>query len=361
MNDAQRLAGVSRRRMLSHSAVAIGGLVIARQLLASVASDVRPRLGLCTFSCHRHWKAIADRSPDTKFTDAPGFVNYALTLGAQGVQTSVSALTDDQIRTLRGTLERAEAYYEGDVRLPEKETSLNEFDHQARACRAAGATVARTVLMSGRRYETFRTRAEFDAFLSSCLPRLQRIEPILKRHGLKLAVENHKDLTTDEFLALLNQCDGDWIGVNIDTGNNLALLEEPHSVIDSLAPRVLSVHLKDMAVQPDERGFLLSEVPLGTGLLDLPRVLRTIVAANPAVSFSLEMATRDPLLVPCLTDVFWTTLPARRATHLDNAMQLVADNKPRGPVPVITGKTMAEQLADEEANNRASLAWYAAR
>jgi len=34
----------------------------------------------------------------------------------------------------------------------------------------------------------------------------------------------------------------------------------------------MSVHFKDMAVQPADDGFRLSEVPLGTGALDLPRI-----------------------------------------------------------------------------------------
>ena len=72
----------------------------------------------------------------------------------------------------------------------------------------------------------------------------------------------------------------------------------------------MSVHLKDMAVQPDADGFLLSEVPLGTGMLDLPPASSPRCARrNPAIVFNLEMATRDPLKIPCLTDGYWVTFP----------------------------------------------------
>lgn len=351
----------SRRSVLAAASVSLAVTLHTVRAAWSRSAAAMPRIGLCTFSCHQHWKAVRDGTPGTKFTNTSGFVDYALSLGGQGVQTSVSSLTDEQIAALRTQLESAGAYYEGDVRLPEIDESVDEFADQVRRSRLAGAAVARTVLLSGRRYETFRTLADFDRFHRDCRRRIQRVEPVLKRQGLKLAVENHKDLTTDEFLNVLSQCDREWIGVNVDTGNNLALLEEPHAVIESLAPYVRSVHLKDMAVQPDSRGFLLSEVPLGTGLLDLPRVLKTLAEANPEVCFSLEMATRDPLVVPCLTEVFWNTMPDRRATHLDRAMQFVADHPPKQTPPQTTGRPMIQVIANEETNNLASLEWYRGR
>ena len=36
-------------------------------------------------------------------------------------------------------------------------------------------------------------------------------------------------------------------------------------VVEALAPRAFTTHFKDMALEEYEQGFLLSEVPLGTG------------------------------------------------------------------------------------------------
>ena len=114
---------------------------------------------------------------------------------------------------------------------------------------------------------------EFHAFQAQTEKSLALVETVLRKHQLKLAIENHKDYTTYELTAIMRRFSSEWIGVLVDTGNIIALLDEPHAAVESLAPFAMSVHLKDMAVQPSDDGFLLSEVPLGTGVLDLPRII----------------------------------------------------------------------------------------
>jgi hypothetical protein len=73
--------------------------------------------------------------------------------------------------------------------------------------------------------------------------------------------------------------------------------------------------------------------------------------------FNLEMATRDALRVPCLSDGYFVTFPERKALRLDATMQWVKANPPRQAPPTVSGKPTAQILAEAEANNRASLAW----
>ncbi len=180
---------------------------------------------------------------------------------------------------------------------------------------------------------------------------------MLRRHGLKLAIENHKDRTAPEMVDLLRKLATEWIGVCVDLGNNVAFLEEPHEVVRALAPFALSVHLKDMAVEMTDEGFLLSEVPLGTGMLDLPEMIRILRTANPSIVFNLEMATRDPLKVPCLTPGYWATFPERPAAELAEALTRLRRHPPKQPLPRIAGKSTAERLLVEEENNRLCLSW----
>ena len=328
----------------------------ARQALAAIGVK-SGRLGICSFSCHRAWQAARDKSARAPFTDALSFYDYARSLGADGVQTSMAALDETASVRLGEHVERTGGYYEGDIRLPTKGSELEKFEQEVRFTRAAGGNVARTCLSGTRRYETWRTIEEFNAFHTAASQRLAWVEPILKKHRLKLAVENHKDLTSDELAALMHKFSSEWIGVNVDTGNNLALLEEPLEAVERLAPFAMSVHLKDMAVQPYEQGFKLSEISCGQGFLDLPRMVAALSKLNSEIRFNLEMATRDPLLIPCLADGYFVTFPGRKSTHLDAAMQQVKDNPPKQPPPSVAGKPMAHQLAEEEANNISSLEW----
>ncbi len=343
-----------------HWIASIAALSMARSLLAA-ANASRSSVGICTFSCHLQWQAVRNKQVGTAFENASSFFDYAQTLGASGVQTSFKELDSQALKNLREKSEMADVHLEGDMRLPKTHLELAEFEREVQSTRETGAQIARTVLVGGRRYETFRSRSDFDEFYKQAKQRLEWVEPILKKHRLKLAIENHKDLTLVEQIAMVKRISSEWIGVLVDTGNNLALLDEPYEVIEQLAPYAFSVHLKDMAVQSDPSGFLLSEVPCGTGFLDLPRMIAVLLKSNPAIVFNLEMATRDPLKIPCRTEGYWATFPDRRPTHLEAAMTLVALNPMKQPPPSISGKSVDRQLADEEANNRNSLAWMRER
>ncbi len=335
---------------------ALPSLAVARSLLATVSSK-QARIGLCTFSCHQHWNAVRAKHESVKFTDATTFYRYARELGAEGVQTPLRVQDLAAAKALRALVEDTHGYYEAELQLPKTDADLAAVDTDAHLAREAGATVARAVFTNGRRYEALKTMADFNRFEAHVQKTLALLEPIARKHRLKIAIENHKDHTSEELAAHLRRLGSEWVGALVDTGNNLALCEDPFAVIETLAPFAMSVHLKDMAVQPWENGFLLSEVPLGTGLLNLPRIIATLVNANPALVLNLEMATRDPLRVPCLTDGYYATFPERKAARMDAMMQFVKDNPPKQPTPSVNGKPPTQVLAEEEAHNRTSLAW----
>jgi sugar phosphate isomerase/epimerase len=323
------------------------------------ANAAQARIGICAFSCHQHWKAVQTKFEGVQFTDVIGFYRYARILGAEGVQTRLRPADTATAKAMRDLVEKDGGYYEGDLRLPKNEGELAAFETDVRLAREAGAAVARAVFTSNRRYEFFKTMQDFRAFHAQAEKTLTLIEPVARRHRLKVAIENHKDHTAEELAAMMRTLGSEWVGVLVDTGNNIALLEDPYAVIETLAPFALSVHLKDMAVRPSDNGFLLSETPLGTGALDLPRIIATLAKANPHLVFNLEMATRDPLHVPCLVDGYFVTFPERRTTRLDAMMEWVKANPPRQPPPIVSGKAAAQILAEEETNNRLSLRWMA--
>lgn len=341
------------RRSLLRSATVLAPLAGLRRLLA--ASGVAlGRLGICAFSCHQHWRAASLGDASAKFSDLPGFYRYARELGADGVQ---APLREAEPAVVRDLVESTGGYYEADLRLPKDEGDLAAFEGELRRVREAGAEVARAVLMGGRRYEVFRSLEAFRAFHAQAGRVLAWIEPLARKHRLRIAIENHKDLVAEELAAAMATLSSEWVGVLYDTGNNLALLEDPAETLSALAPYALSAHLKDMALQPAESGFLLSEVPLGTGIIDLPNTVAALRRTRPGIVLNLEMATRDPLLVPCLGADYYATLPGHLKSHLEAALARVAAHPPKGPVPSVAGKPLADVLSEEEANNRRGLGW----
>jgi sugar phosphate isomerase/epimerase len=59
-------------------------------------------------------------------------------------------------------------------------------------------------------------------------------------YGIRMAVENHIDFTSDEMVTLLDAVDSPYLGINFDTGNFLRLLDDPVKGMDKLANRVTS-------------------------------------------------------------------------------------------------------------------------
>lgn len=295
---------------------------------------------------------------ERELRDPLRFLQFCRARGAGGAQVGIPA--DADAAALRRALDETRMWLEGSVRLPRDAGDVERFDAEVRAAKAAGATVLRTVMLSGRRYETFATVDDFRRFRETSTRSVQLAAPVVERHGVQLAVENHKDYRADEQVALLRRIGSERIGVCLDTGNNLALLEEPLETVAALAPLAFTVHLKDMAVDECPEGFLLSEVPFGKGFLDLRRVTETIQRAQPLIRFNVEMITRDPLVVPCLREKYWATFPQLPAPVLARALASVREHPQGRPLPRVEGLSEAERLQREDDNVRECLA-YAAR
>lgn len=248
-------------------------------------------------------------------------------------------------------------YVEATLGLPHDKADLGDFKHNVRIAKNAGATVIRTAMLSGRRYETFDTAEAFNEFAEQQWLALTQAEPILRNHNMKLAIENHKDWRLDEMLILLKKISSEFIGVCVDTGNNIALLDNPMDLVEALAPYAHSVHLKDMGVEEYEDGFLLSEVPLGEGYLDTPKMVKVLREAKPDLQFSLEMITRDPLTIPCLTKKYWATFGDLPGSDLARTLATVRANKPAKTLPRVSHLNEEQRRDAEEENVRKCLAY----
>ena len=351
------LSLVTRRELLKRLAAATGMIAGAPLLSAAEISAGRKRLGIGMHSYGFHWQAGRDQSPQAKFSDALDFLEYCHTLGAGGVQVTIRSRDKEYAQKIRAKAEKYAMYFEGQLSLPKDDTDVERFKRDLTLAKEAGATVVRTACLSGRRYETFHSAEEFRRFREQSWKSLILAEPLLKRHRLRLAIENHKDWMVPEFIEILRRISSEFVGVCVDFGNSIALLEDPMEVVDALAPFAVSTHIKDMAVQEYEDGFLLSEVPLGQGFLDLSGIIAILQKANPAIQFNLEMITRDPLKIPCLTSNYWATMETRAASALARTLQLVKKNASKTPFPRTTGKSFDEQLKMEDSHVRQSLAF----
>jgi len=167
---------------------------------------------------------------------------------------------------------------------------------------------------------------------------------------VKLAVENHKDWRSTELVAIMKVINSEWVGVTLDFGNSLALLENSMDVANQLLPYLVTTHVKDMALEEYKDGFLMSEVPLGTGIVDLKKIFTMCRTKNPTVNFNLEMITRDPLEIPCLRSDYWATFNEIRGSALASTLRMVREKKLEQPLPRVAQLPLDERLEVEEKN-----------
>jgi sugar phosphate isomerase/epimerase len=285
-----------------------------------------------------------------RFSDPLEFLRHAASLGAAGVQMNIRAGT---ALAVRAEAEKNGMYVEAMVGLPRGDPA--PFEASLRAAKEAGALCARTACLGGRRYETFQTVEEWKRFVEQAKGWLRAGLAVAEKVRVPLAVENHKDWTAEEFVALLKEFSSPWLGVCLDTGNNLSLLDEPYEVVDALAPYALSTHIKDMGLAECPSGFLLAEVRLGAGVLDLPRIFSTVRKARPETKLTLEMISRDPLEIPCLRPDYFATFENRPAWRL--ARLLVLARASKRPLPRMADVAPGARATWEEENVEACLHW----
>ncbi len=300
-------------------------------------------------SFSNRWRGRYSSVKFPPFRDVLDAMDYLRGVGGHSLQLGVDGWDMSLAGRARATSESYDMRLEGIVRLPQGPGDAERFTRELRLGKEAGISLFR-VAAGGRRYENFTSRADFETWKQVAQRSLEFAEPLATKAGVKLAVENHKDFETDELVELMQKVASPQIGVCLDTGNNLALLEDPLTVVQKLAPYTLTVHLKDIAVRPVDEGFHMAEVPLGMGMLALEEMIPVITAAAPRADFHLEMITRDALLIPCLRDDYWATFPQKSGLDLARALLLIKTQAAAAPLAKISELPMEAKLAQEEKN-----------
>ena len=347
---------MTRRQLLAMSAAAAAGGY------GPAAQTRRSRMGVGSASYM--FRIMTERRGDprarsgaTGFFETLNFIDYCHSLGAGGVQCALTSNDSGYAKKVRQKCEEYGMYFEATLSLPQTEADVDDFNDSLKAVRQAGASVVRCVMLTGRRYETFDSLAGFEAFATQSWKRLTLAEPALRKNKIFLALENHKDWRIGEMLDIMQRISSEYVGICVDVGNNVSLLEDPLELVQAFAPYAKAAHLKDMALEAYGEGFLLSEVPFGAGYLDLKRMAEILRQANPAIRISLEMITRDPLQVPVFSDKYWATMPDVPGRDLARTLRAVRDTKWNQPLPRYGQRRPDQQLKAEDENVKRCLAY----
>ena len=287
------------------------------------------KIGIDSYCYHRFFGEVYAQQvpPPTRMT-LEDFVERSKQLGAGGVSLEACLFPEYSAAYLAGVknlldshgLDRVYAWghpngLEGGANTEAFRDMMDSFDR----ARQMGASVMRVVGSS----LMFRNQPHG--------PQIERLAVMFReavktaeQYGIRMAVENHIDFTSDEMVRFLDAVDSPYLGINFDTGNFLRLLDDPVKGMRKLASRVYATHIKDLKVQkgvsPDQ-WYFFSSAPVGDGLIDNQALVQMLAD----VGFSGVLAVEIDFLHPD----YKNDEDAAVARSVDGLRRLVANIKPR--------------------------------
>jgi 3-oxoisoapionate decarboxylase len=174
--------------------------------------------------------------------------------------------------------------------------------------------------------------------------------------GVKVAIENHAgDMQARELKMLVDAAGPEFVGVCIDSGNPVWAIEDPHLTLETLAPYVLTSHMRDSALWRTPEGVAVRWTRMGEGNMGMEDYIRTYVDKCPGKAVSLEIiVSGQPRNINYSDTKFWELYKTTPAWEFARFLALCDKGKPILEPPADPNVTPA---ARNIANVEASLRW----
>ena len=260
------------------------------------------KVGIDSYCYHRFFGEVYDnqKKPDRTMT-YEDFLTRAVELKVDGVSLETcffASLDDSYLKKLKeiidqGNLEVVVAWghpkgFEGG----NNPGAVEDMKKMFNVCQILGAKVMRVVGSS------------LDYRNEPHQPQLEKLSKIFKEcvktaedEGVRLAMENHFDFTTDEFLQLVGDVNSEYFGVTFDTGNALRIGDDPVDSARRLAKHIYATHTKDVAPlyggNPQD-WFFFACCPVGQGVINFPALVDELEKGDYQGLFAIELDYMDP-------------------------------------------------------------------
>ncbi|HUS04762.1 MAG TPA: TIM barrel protein [Bryobacteraceae bacterium] len=204
--------------------------------------------------------------------------------------------------------------------------SVETLRKQIVRAKALGSPLVRALLASDR---ASLPPGSIDEHIATAVRLLQTVRSQVMDAGLKIAIEVHKDLQAWEHKQLIEAAGKDFVGIYLDTGNPVFVLEHPLTTLETLGQYALTLHLRDSIVYEHKRGVAVQWVPLGEGVVDFQQILARARELCPHVFVYIKPITgRPPHVIPYLEESFWKAYPRARAGDLARFLALAKNGHP---------------------------------
>ncbi len=230
----------------------------------------------------------------------------------------------------------------------------DQFDRSVKLLRdavrrasAMGSPIVRTLVAGDRAHLPPGPPAQH---IETMIKVLRAVRPETMDAGLKIAIENHKDLLCWETRQLIEGAGKEFVGSYLDTGNPVFVMEDPLETVETLGPLAVTFHLRDSVVYETRRGAAVQWVPLGDGVVDFKRIVERARELCPPLYIYIKPITgRPPVEMAYLDPGFMQPFRDSKASTLARFMALAK-----------TGRPYEREMVIEDVSGRSGIEPYTA-
>lgn len=172
------------------------------------------------------------------------------------------------------------------------------------------ARIKMSGIYGGSRYAEPRFADLVDDFVAG----LRELLPDLRHRGIRLLIENHQDLGSDDLIAVIGATCARHIGITWDMGNSLAVIDTPEGFLHKAAGFIGNVHLKDYRLCRGQGGVRLVRCALGDGVVDFPRILPALKSLHGTIPMAIELGAQKYRQADVFKPEYWRAYPPQ---HVD--------------------------------------------
>jgi len=192
-------------------------------------------------------------------------------------------------------------------------------------------------------------RPQIEMHIENMVKAVRGLRSRILDSGVKLAVENHGgDLQAREMKGMIEAVGADVMGVCLDSGNPVWMLEDPHMTLEMLVPYAETCHVRDSAVWKTQDGIAVRWVNMGEGNVDIDGWLRTFIAAKPGMPIIFEnLVSGAPRVHHIYDPAFWDNWRKMPAWEFSRFLAIADRGTPKPATPRPAGKTAGQQRIDD--------------
>ncbi len=200
-----------------------------------------------------------------------------------------------------------------------------------RAANLAGSRLVRCFLGS---MADRQTPTPLSAHIENTAKTLRACRAYAQDHNVRVAVENHAgDMQARELKSLIELAGKDFVGAVIDSGNPVWALEDPHHTLETLAPYILTSHVRDSYLWKTPDGIAVQWTRMGEGNVDIAAWVQRYRELCPGKALSMEIIVTGTRKFEVFNRKFWDAYRDTPAWEFTRFLALAEKGSPQTDPP----------------------------